>query len=130
MSEPFMAALLKCRIRPRGRRYFGLKGADGGDPDDCLAGLVRAGEVDLGGESPVVVAGRIVKDLPHPPYVGVSVIDDQHRRPPGVRARADLLMLVEIRFERTCPRVGVPTGLLVELAEFLPPAQRCQLDPP
>ena len=61
---------------PAGRRRRGsadLPGSgrtDGGDPDHRLAGLVAGRQVDLGGDRAVVIAVRIVEDLPNPPDPG------------------------------------------------------------
>ena len=111
------------------RRRGSLERADGGDPDDGLACVVRAAQIHLGGEPPVVVARRVVEDLAHPPDVRVGVVDDQHRGPASVGARADLAVLGEVGLQGIGPRVRVPARLLVELAELVPPAQRGEFHP-
>ncbi len=45
----------------------GSQFVDGGDRDDGHAGFVGGAEVDLRADSPVVVTGRIVEDLPYEP---------------------------------------------------------------
>src|SRR5687767_11950071 len=76
----------------------GLEPADFGDPQGGRAGFVGLGQVDLGGESPVVVLGRVVQNLPHPPQPRL-LGDQQQRRAAGVRAHADLVVLLEVRLE-------------------------------
>ena len=61
----------------RGCRYLVMRSerADVGDPHHRRARLVGGGEVDLGADAPVVVAGRVVEDLPdRPPLLGRSSI--------------------------------------------------------
>ena len=70
--------------------------------DDGRAGLVGGGQVDLGADAPVVVAGRVVEDLPDRPRVPAARSIMQQRRAAGVRAGADLVVLVEVR--RRAPR--------------------------
>ena len=58
--------------------------------------LVGGLQVHLDVEAPVVVACRVVQDLPHPPHAGLP-IDDQQRRAAGVGADAHVVVLVEVR---------------------------------
>src|SRR5271156_6474929 len=60
-------------------RPTGLELADVGDVDDGRALLVRGGEVDRGGDAPVVIAGRVVEDLADRPG-GLALLDEQPRR--------------------------------------------------
>src|ERR1700677_1813581 len=100
-----------------------LQLADVGDVDDRGAFLVGGGEVDRGRDAPVVVAGRVVEDLPDGPG-GLALLDDQHPRGARVRAGADLVVLLEVVVERLRPGPGGPAVAPVEVAEVVVPAQR------
>src|SRR5690606_39627277 len=63
--------------------------ADIGDTHDRAPLRVGGGEVDLGTDAPVVVAVRVVEDLPDPPQrVLRPLLDQQQLRTPGVRPGA------------------------------------------
>src|SRR3954452_9516909 len=81
--------------------YFG-EGAYVGHPDDGGADLVGGGQVDLGGDAPVVVAGRVVEDLADHPALRLR-LDDDHVGAAGVGAGADLVEVVEVRLQRVGP---------------------------
>src|SRR3954470_23159166 len=83
--------------------------------------LVGGLEVDLDVEAPVVVAGRVVQDLPYPPDAGLALVPDDQRRAAGVRAGAELGVLGEVGLHHLAPPLGVPPGAAVELAEVVPP---------
>src|SRR5215471_6398920 len=87
----------------------GLELADVGDPDDGRAGRVRGGQVHLGADAPVVIAGRVVEDLPHRPPAGL-LVDDQQGRAAGIGPGADLVVLREIRLDGLLPRTGARPG--------------------
>src|SRR5215468_11504236 len=99
-----------------------------GDPDHGQAGRVRGREVDLRADAPVVIAGRVVEDLPYRPPARL-LVDDQEGRAAGVGAGADLVVLGEVRLDGLRPGVGVPAGLGIQLAQLLVPAQGRKLDP-
>src|ERR1700677_3868022 len=105
-----------------------LQLADVGDVDDRGAFLVGGGEVDRGRDAPVVVAGRVVEDLPDGPG-GLALLDDQHRRAARVRAGAELVVLLAVAVERVRPGVRGPAVGAVEVAEVMVTAQRCEGDP-
>src|SRR3984957_16924565 len=102
--------------------------ADVGHVDDGGAFLVGGGEGDRGRDAPVVVAGRVVEDLPDGPG-GLALLDDQHRRAARVRAGAELVVLLEVVVERLRPGTGGPPVAPVEVAEVVVPAQRGEGDP-
>lgn len=55
-----------------GRQPADLETIDRGDPHDGDTGVVGGVEVDLGGDSPVMVPRRVGEDLPHPPHAASS----------------------------------------------------------
>src|SRR5690606_7321231 len=98
-----------------GRRRGAGSGAerrDGGDPDDGLADLVGAGQVDLRGDGPVAMALRVVEHLPDDPALRLLDHGEQ-LGPAGVGPGADAVVAVlgEERLERRAPGLGVPTRL-------------------
>src|SRR5690606_31823843 len=70
----------------------GLQPVDARDTDDGLAGLVGGGQVDRRRDAPVVIAGRIVQNLPDGPLRG-AVLDEQQCGTAGIRSREDLVVL-------------------------------------
>ena len=88
----------------------------------AVPGLVGGGEVDLGGEAPVVVAGRVVEDLPGHPPPGL-LVEDQQSRTARVRAGADLGVFLEVGRERLAPR---PSASKPASASSSPSATHCR----
>src|SRR5438046_1671175 len=68
---------------------------DGGDTDDRGTGGVRGGEVDVGADGPVVVAGGVVEDLADGPAAGL-VVDHDQGGAAGVGSRADVGVVGEV----------------------------------
>ena len=64
-GRPSISKLGGSRRWTRGGR--GRRSRHAGDADGGRAQLVRGGQVDLGADAPVVVAGRVVEDLPDHP---------------------------------------------------------------
>src|SRR5689334_7348318 len=56
------------------------------EAEDGVALLVGGVQVDLDLEALVVVAGRVIEDLPHPPQPGPALVPDQQRGAAGVGA--------------------------------------------
>ena len=96
--------------------------------DDRGSLLVGRLQVHFHVEAPVVVAGRVVKNLPNSPHIGLPV-DDQQRRAPGVGADAHVIVFGEVRVADVLPALGGPAGVGVELSEVVPPAPREQFHP-
>src|SRR5215831_11464106 len=112
-----------------GAREARLELPDVGDPQHGRARRVRGREVDLGADPPVVVARRVVEDLPHRPAAGL-LVDDEHGRTAGVGSGADLVVLGEVGLEGLLPGLRVPAGPAVQLAELLVALQGGKLDAP
>src|SRR5690606_33169541 len=93
-----------------------------------FAGLVGGGQVDLGPDAPVVVAVGVVEDLPHRPGLA-TLLDDQHGGGAGLRAGAEMVVLVEVVLDGLPPAGGVPAVGPVQLPQFDVGAAGGQLDP-
>src|ERR1700691_4583046 len=65
-----------------------------------------------------MIARRVVEDLAQGP-LALTLLDDQHGRAAGVRAGADLVMLLEVRVEGFFPGPRVPAVRRVECAQFV-----------
>src|SRR3984885_15360802 len=99
-----------------------------GDLEYGGAGLVRSGQVDGRADATVVVAGRVVEDLPARPRGGPSRNDQQ----PGaarVGAGPDRVVLLVVLGQRVLPRVSVPARSGVQVTQVVEPPQRRELDP-
>ncbi len=80
------------------------------EAENRCALLVGCLQIHLHVEAPVVVARRVVQDLPHPPQAGLPV-DDLQRRAPGVGACAYVVVLVEVCAADLLPALGRPPGI-------------------
>src|SRR6202042_1173402 len=109
-------------------RSWQLELADVGDVNDGGAFLVGGGEVDRGGDAPVVVAGRVVEDLADRPG-GLALLDEQPRRAARVGPGAELVVELEVAVKRVPPGGGGPAVAPVEVAEVVVAAQGGQRDP-
>src|SRR5699024_11203126 len=88
---------------------------DPGDSQDRGSRLVRSGKVDLGCDAPVVIALRVVQDLPGTPQTGL-LFDHQQGRTSRVRISVDLTVALEVGVQRLRPGIGVPARAPVEFA--------------
>ena len=91
---------------PRARPAFSVETADGENAHDGDSLFGRRREVDLGGDRPVVMSGRVVEDLPHDPEsdpIGGFLVDHETREAAGIRRRADRVMFGEVGVERFRP---------------------------
>src|SRR5262252_2664284 len=108
-----MPATWPVAMHDRSRMRYGLNLAHIGDPDDGRARCVRGGEVHLGADAPVVIAGRVVEDLPYRPPAGL-LVDDQQGRAAGIGPGTDLVVFGEIRLDDLLPRIAIPPGLGIQ----------------
>jgi hypothetical protein len=60
--------------------------------------LIRGGQANRRGDALVVIARRVVEDLPDR-LGGLALLKDQHGRPACVRPGADLVVLVVVLLE-------------------------------
>src|SRR5439155_11905662 len=83
---------------------------DVGDAQDGRAGLVRRVQVDDRADAPVVVARRIVEDLPDRRLPRL-LVDHQQGGPARVRPGSDLVVRVEVALQGLLPGRSVAPAL-------------------
>src|SRR5437868_4266302 len=96
--------------------------------DDGLPRLIRSRQVDLGGDTPVVVPLRIVKGLPDAPQrVLRHLLDLQQLRPACIGPGEQLVVLGEVALHRLPPGVAAKIG--IQLRQVAVPFDRGQFHP-
>src|SRR5580693_4374417 len=110
--------------RPRSGNRLQL--AHVGNAQHGRARLVAGGQVDHRVDAPVMVARRVVEDLPDGPAVE-TLVDDQQRGTASIRPGKNLVVHLEVRLDRVGPRGSIPPATRIQRSERIVVTKRGQL---